>query len=77
MPEPEKRYWVYTHDAEDEITEDLGDFDDLIDAISAAIDEGLVENIEHRWARVVDKESQHQTVWMAGPVNPKHGLAPL
>lgn len=62
------RYWVYKHDADDDITDDLGDFEELEEAIDAAVDQGLSEDGYEKTVRVVDRQAGSQTVWMAGPV---------
>jgi len=69
-----KRYWAYAHDADGNLIIDFGDFDELTDAISAVIDNGLDEDIMGRAVRVIDNEVGgggygSQTVWLAGPAS--------
>lgn len=65
-----KRYWVYIHDEEGEIVDDVGNFDTLHQSIEAVTEvlpfdgERAADTI-----RIVDYEAQGQTVWLAGPVN--------
>lgn len=62
-------FWAYIHDAEGELTEDLGDYSTLEDAADE-----LISNMRYNhadWylthtARVVETSTQ-ATVWRAGP----------
>lgn len=79
MPDDTKRYWAYVHDSEDEIIEDLGDFDDkslAIDEIAEAM-HTIFSDRDDVTYRVVDKQDMHQTCWIAGPVNTKRVLQDL
>lgn len=74
----ENRYWAYIHDSEGEITEDLGEYSNVADAVDE-----LISNMrynEHGWyathtARVVDHEHDGgTTIWIAGS---GHSITPV
>lgn len=66
----EDRYWVYAHDADGDLLEDLGNFNDLNPAVTKACEHiGLLftDDMESTVVRVVGEAGS--TVWVAGPVN--------
>lgn len=66
------RYWVYAHDSEDEIVDDLDNHGTLDEAIAEAVDYlagSTVSRLNGYTLRVVDTEADSTTVWIAGPGN--------
>lgn len=75
------RYWVYVHDDEGDLVENIeppatldyndGDFLDFADAIDAAANWmwGHLILAQTHTIRIVDKHKDSVTVWLAGPGN--------
>lgn len=61
------RYWVYVHDLDGEIIEDLGDYSHLNDALATLFEFNYYNPLE-MVGRVVDNNNESQTVYITGPV---------
>lgn len=67
----EPRYWVYVHDQDGELADDLGDAVDLPEAFALVVEwmtDSPSDYLETYTIRIVDNEADHTTVWSAGPV---------
>lgn len=67
-----KRYWVYVHDKDGDLLEDLGEFDGIdraIDQVAQYLSDPMPAwDMTEITVRIVDNELQDgTTIWKAGP----------
>lgn len=70
MAKKKPRYWVYSHDRDGLLIENISDCDELRDAIDSAASYlmKLYPQYSGVTVRVVDNDLDHgTTVWLAGP----------
>lgn len=68
MAKNPKKYWIYAHDVDGELIENIADEDFLTDAIDKACEYFTTHDSNEHTVHVVDDETQ-VTVWIAGPGN--------